>query len=297
MKRILLFTLAAFLLATPINAKKPQLARALWFLLERQEDLEKQPNDSVIVTCNVIHAHGYPNEPKFDSRPTPHFVITIKNNSEHTAYVDLQQSFVIINEELYPLYIPTSEVQTTSNTSMVGVNLGLVGVGSAGSTANTKIVHAEQFVLVPGFTKKTIDVPLTKWDVSMRLNGVDGEIFVRPGNGVADTKSRDYNPPYSLINQTFINRGEVLNYTDDNNPLTLDIRLCYSFSQDISPKYTTRSVYYTKYIVGSDYNKGGTFSITTSRERARETFPELDSYNAAPNKLQFHIWAPYPGFL
>lgn len=297
MKKLLLITFAVFMLAIPANAKKAQLARALWFLLERQDDLEKQPNDSVIVTFNVIHAHGYPNEPKFDSRPTPHFVVTIKNNSEHTAYIDLQQSFIIINEELYPLYVPTSEVQTTSNTSMVGVNLGLVGVGSAGTTANTKIVHAEQYVLVPGLTKKTIDVPLTKWDVSMRLSGVDGEIFVRPGNGISNTKSRDYNPPYSLINQTFIKRGEVLDYTDDNNPLTLDMRLCYSFSQDMSPKYTTRSVYYTKHIVGSDYNKGGGFSITTSKERALKTYPELDSYNAAPQKLQFHLWVPYPGFL
>ena len=89
--------------------------------------------------------------------PQPTIVMTIQNKSERAIYVDLQQSFVVINEELYPLYIPISEVSTTSSTTLTGVNLGLVGVGSAETTSNAKITHAERYITVPGETKKTME--------------------------------------------------------------------------------------------------------------------------------------------
>lgn len=298
MKKLLLLILPLFFLCGFTHAKKPKLARALWFLMERQDQLEKQPNDSVVVTYNVVHSHAYPNYPNFDSRPTPHIVITVKNRTERTVYVDLQHSFAIINEELYPLYIASSEVTTQSNTTSVGLNLGLVGVGSAGTSASTKIIHAERFVNIPGETKKTIDIPLTKWNAPMKLNNVDGEIYTRTlSYAETNPNNKEYNPPYSLINQNFIHYGEVLTYNDDENPFVLDMRLCYSFSEDMKPNYTQKSVYYTKHIVGSDYLKGGSFFISVSAERARKIFPELDSYDAGPNKLQFHIWVPYPGFM
>ena len=180
MKKFILLVLAIFLLAVPANAKKQKLARSVWFLFEKQDNLEKQPNDSVVVSYKAVMKSIYPDDPKYVKFPQPIIVMTIQNKSERAIYVDLQQSFAVINEELYPLYIPTSEVQTTSNTSTVGVNLGLVGIGSAGTTSNAKIIHAERSVIVPGETKKSIEIPLIKWEKSFVLNNVDGTIELRP---------------------------------------------------------------------------------------------------------------------
>ena len=41
MKKVILFSLGLCLLALPVNAKKPQLAQLVWFLMERQSNLEK----------------------------------------------------------------------------------------------------------------------------------------------------------------------------------------------------------------------------------------------------------------
>ena len=295
MKKFILLVLAIFLLAVPVNAKKPKLARSVWFLFEKQDNLDKQPNDSVVVSYKTEIKGLAPNDPNRSAwNPQPTIIMTIHNKSERIIYVDLQKSFAVINEELYPLYVHTSEVQTTSNTSMVGVNLGLVGIGSAGTTSNAKITHAERYIIVPGETKKSIEIPLTKWEKSFVLNNVDGIIELRPAEYMA---IKDPNIQwYIRLLQYFINYGEVKNYDYDDNPLTLDMRVCYSFDDSMTPNYTNRSVYYAAHIVGSDYvtGGGGQYINELAIERALEIYPPLNDYLTSPKKLYFHLWTPHP---
>lgn len=295
MRKLLLLIFAAFLLVLPTNAKKPQLARSVWFLFEKQENMEKQPNDSVMVTYKTVMKSIYPNDQNYSTwYPQPVIVMTIQNKCERGIYVDLQQSFIVINEELYPLYIPTSEIQATSNTSMVGVNLGLVGVGSAGTTSTAKITHAERYITVPGETKKSVEVPLTKWEVSFHLNSVDAWLEIKPSgsNGVTDSHQRDYVATRHRFLQYFINYGEVKNYDYDDNPFTLDMRVCYSFNSNMTPNYTNRSVYYTAHLVGSDYVKGGRYLNDADIERAKEIYPPLNDYVNSSKSFYFHFWSP-----
>jgi len=295
MKKVILFSLALCFLALPVNAKKPKLARSVWFLFEKVDNMEKQPNDSVVVSYKTVLGNIWPNNPDEESFwPQPHIIMTIQNNTERVIYADLQQSFIVINGELYPLYIPTSEVKTQSSTSITGVNFGLVGVGSAGTTANTKIVHAERYVIIPGETKKSIDIPLTKWETSFVLNNKDGKIKLEPagGNGETNPNSKYYCAAYHKLIQYFVNVGDVKNYEYDDNPMTLDMRLCYSFNDNMTPNYTNRSVYYTAHIVGSDYRKGGKFGNKIAIERATEFYPPFNEYLTSPRKLYFHFWTP-----
>ena len=89
MKKVILFCLALCLLAVPVNAKKPKLSNCLWFVMEKQENLNKQPIDSVC--CNYTINNGT----AFSYTPT--IIITIINKSERTIYIDKQNSFVIPN--------------------------------------------------------------------------------------------------------------------------------------------------------------------------------------------------------
>lgn len=295
MKKFILLVLAIFLLAVPANAKKPKLARSVWFLFEKQDNLEKQPNDNVVVSYKTVLGNIWPNNPDEESFwPQPHIIMTIQNKTEQAVFVDLQQSFIIINGELYPLYIPSSEVTTTSNTSITGVNLGLVGVGSAGTTSTAKITHAERFVQIPGETKKSIDIPLTKWGTSFALNNADGKIKLEPagGNGETNPNSKYYCAAYHKLIQYFVNYEDVKNYVYDDNPLTLDMRLCYSFNDNMTPNFINRSVYYTAHIIGSDYRKGGKFGNKIAIERATEIYPPFNEYMTSSRKLYFHFWTP-----
>ena len=177
---------------------------------------------------------------------------------------------------------------------MVGVNLGLVGIGSAGTTSNAKITHAERYIIVPSETKKSIEIPLTKWEKSFVLNNVDGIIELRPAEYMA---IKDPNIQwYIRLLQYFINYGEVKNYDYDDNPLTFDMRVCYSFDDSMTPYYTNRSVYYAAHIVGSDYvtGGGGQYINELAIERALEIYPPLNDYLTSPKKLYFHLWTPHP---
>ena len=296
MKKVILFSLALCLLALPVNAKKPQLARSVWFLFEKQDNLEKQPNDSVVVSYKMVMESVYRNDKKYpDFYPQPKIVITIRNKTERAVYVDLQQSFIIVNEELYPLYLPTSEVQSQSNTSITGVNLGLVGVGSAGTTSTAKITHAERFVQIPGETKKSIEIPLTKWGTNFVLNNVDGLLKYKPAgwNGEKNPNAVSYSFECHELIQYFVNVGEVKNFEYDDNPLTLDLRLCYSFNDSMTPNFINRSVYYTKYAVGAERAKNGMLDVPHERESAIKTCPAVNDYLNSSNKLYFRIWTPY----
>ena len=283
-------------MALPVNAKKPQLARSVWFLFEKQDNLEKQPNDSVVVSYKMVMESVYRNDKKYpDFYPQPKIVITIRNKTERAVYVDLQQSFIIVNEELYPLYLPTSEVQSQSNTSITGVNLGLVGVGSAGTTSTAKITHAERFVQIPGETKKSIEIPLTKWGTNFVLNNVDGLLKYKPAgwNGEKNPNAVSYSFECHELIQYFVNVGEVKNFEYDDNPLTLDMRLCYSFNDSMTPNFINRSVYYTKYAVGAERAKNGMLDVPHERESAIKTCPAVNDYLNSSNKLYFRIWTPY----
>lgn len=295
MKKLFVVILPLFLFCGSIYAQKTKLARSVWFLFEQQDNLTKQPNDSVVVSYKTIMKDCFPNNEVSEIwYPQPTIVLTIKNNTERPLCVDLQKSFAVINEELYPLYIASSEVQTTSNTSIVGVNLGLVGVGSAGTISNTKITHTERFITVPNETKKSIEIPLTKWNVSFILKNVDGKMELRPAgsNGISNPNHRDYVAAFHRLIQYFIHFGEVKDYDYDDNPFILDMRLCYSFDENMSTVCNTRTVYYIKHIIGSDYKKNGQFKVKFAIDNALQIYPSLDNYLSSSDKLYFHLWTP-----
>lgn len=102
MKRVILYSIALCMLALPLNAKKPKLAQDVFFLMERQINKEKQPNDSISINykINYTNLNGKSDGVRFQ----PHLVITINNNTERTIFIDLQNSFLVVNGESFPMF-------------------------------------------------------------------------------------------------------------------------------------------------------------------------------------------------
>ena len=113
MKKVILFSIALCLFGLPICAKKPKSSNCLWFVMEKQEDLNKQPNDSVYCSYTINNGTAF--------SYTPTIIVTIINKSERTIYIDKQNSFVIPNGVTYSLYQNTTKVATQGNTSTTGV--------------------------------------------------------------------------------------------------------------------------------------------------------------------------------
>ena len=76
--------------------------------------------------------------------------------------------------------------------------------------------------------------------------------------------------------------NEVLNYEDSDNPLTLDMRICYSFNEDINPSFIAKSVYWTTHVIGTGNGNG---FVDKQLDLARKNFPNVDSYSGNKNKL------------
>ena len=271
MKKFILLVLAIFLLAVPANAKKQKLAQNVFFLMERQANKEKQPNDSISINykINYTNLNGQSDDVRFQ----PHLVITVNNKTERTIFIDLQKSFLVVNGESYPMFTNTTSVSTQGSTSLTGVNLGLVGVGAADSEFNTKMTHEQRIISVPEESKKAVDLPLvTKWGVSWKLNNVNGSLAIFPKG----TNCNHWD--YFIIDQDFINKGQVLNYEADDSPLTIDVRMCYSFTEDLATTFVNKSQFSAIHIVGS-----------TGYAEAKKLFSDIDSYEQSENKLDLFV--------
>lgn len=280
MKKLLLLLCPLFLFCGYVNAKQPKLAESVWFLMERQTNMDKQPYDSVIVSYQITNGtlNNY-------NMPRPIITITIRNKSERTLYVDKQKSFIIPNEELLPLFTNSTKVSTQGSTTMGGVNLGVIGVGGASSDFNSTIVQEQRFLTIPAESKIVLEYVVVKyWGSPWKLNNNAGRIRT-----FSDPTEKAYDRYFIILDQNFINKDEVLSYNDEETPLNLDFRICYSFSEDMKPSFINRAVYYTKHAIGSERNK-------TKQEDyilAKKLFPSLDSYQSDKNVLVLRLWKGY----
>ena len=283
MKKVILFSFALLcMLVMPVNAKKPKLSYKQWFLMERQENKEKQPNDSISLSYRITHTNRYPERPQSEMfNPQIYFIITVRNNTERPVYVDLQKSFLVVNGETLPLFTNSVNVTTQGSTSITGVNLGLVGVGSANTEINSKQTYEQRIINVQGESKKSIEIPLvTKWGVPWRLENVNGEIAV---------KKRSDGDLVGLYHD-FIHMDEVLNYDASNTPLTFDIRMCYSFDEDMTNTFVGKSEIVTTHIVGVSFNNT---NVTYSNvlKISKKIFPDIEAYTNSDKKISFFIWS------
>lgn len=283
MKKLLLILMPLFLCGN-LNAKKPEAfkpARAVWFLMEQQENKKKHPNDSVIVKYRLA------NEQIYDGMGyvfyLPHVIITIQNNTERTIYVDLQKSCIIACGEIYPLFTNITNVSTQSNTSMAGANLGLIGVGSASTNVNTTVKQEQRIIIVPSDSRKELNYPfIKKWGTSWKLNDGYGEIYIM-------TNTTNGTP---LIRQNFVSEGQLLTYSNSDTPFNLDFRVSYSFSEDLKDASVDREAYFTTNVIGSGYK--GKFwkdeNLDKDYQKAKEIFPQLDEFINNPDVLIVHMW-------
>ncbi len=277
MKKSLFLIISMLLLAITICAKRPHLSNEVWILMERQEYKEKQPNDSILISYKTKH-------PYINDRlvgiilPEPIILITVHNTSERAIYVDLLNSYIIPNGEVFSLFTNSTNVSTQSSAVGGGVGIGIVGVGSAYSNSNTTVTQEQRFITIPSGTKKVIEAPIIKHvGASWTLN-----------NGNTIIKEQKFDWTYVRIINNNIYDG-LHSYDESNSPLHVDIRINYSFNSDMQPNYSNKSVYYTQYIIGL---KNHVFSGNElyQEKKAEKIFPMFYEYKNKPNTLILKLW-------
>lgn len=101
-------------------------------------------------------------------------VITLRNKTNNTLFVDLGNSFVMTVSKTTPFYIPTAQTSVSGTSSGVGVNLGAVtgalGVGGAAGTLasgvtvgggnmsqNSTTTFSQRVISIPPMSSRSLD--------------------------------------------------------------------------------------------------------------------------------------------
>lgn len=194
------------------------------------------------------------------------FILSVKNKTRKTIYLDLGNSFFIRGEQAEPYYIPTANSSTTGTSTGVGVNMGAVagaiGIGgSAGKLANginvakgssnynTTITYSQRVIAIPPMSTKDLDemriVPFGKSDIDPTQfygNIFDMKSRARYGTG---TKL-----PHLLNIGTTINLWATNNFEEGQISFKTGTFLTYSFTEDIQSPRSLQANFSVRRIMG-----------------------------------------------
>jgi hypothetical protein len=191
--------------------------------------------------------------------PTPYdcnILITLKNKTTKTLYLDLGNTFFISGQSAYAFYVPSSVSQTSGKTTGVSVNLGAVagafgvkgglgtlangiGVGESNSHFTTTTTYSQRVIAVPPMSKKILDAVSLFPKGSNLLN----ENLKRSGHVHFLTM---YLPKNSMIKI-----GEVRTFGEDNEMACFGVFVTYATDENITQPHNVHASYYLQKIIGT----------------------------------------------
>lgn len=245
--------------------------------------------ESVLADANVemaakcVYEENYIAEAKY--------VVSIKNKTSKTIYLDLANSFFVRGEMAEPYYVPTATSTTSGVTMGVGVNMGAVAgamgvggsvgklasginVGSSNSEYNTTVTYTQRVISVPPMSSKILDskiiIPISResFDVSPFFgNDITMKKRTRYANG--------YFYPHLQNSGAPIKIGEVRDYIEGDLPLKIGTFVTYSFTEDIEAPRKLQSFFNIKRIIGvPEYSSAATFGIPLPMVSPKALSPE-----------------------
>ena len=275
MKKTSALIIYLFLISISISAKK---ASAIWYFLAPSSEYNVE--DDNIAISYEIYTHSICEE--YSLGPNPFMRVTYTNKTDIPIYIDLASSFILINDNSYPMYVPTATSTTVGRSVGVGVNVGAVagalGVsGIAGDVLNgvnvggdkysqvTSIVYAQRILIIPPKSSSILE------DIQMFKPGTEkalpGKIYFREmGHG---KYKRLWCLSYKFSD---LNSGDLRSFSEETSPFTIGAYSTYSFDQNFDESKGMKAVYYVSKIVGSVV---WTFPIGANKEYTKidKTFP------------------------
>lgn len=177
------------------------------------------------------------------------FLITVKNKTKNTIFLDLGNSFFVRGEQSEPYYIPTAESSTTGTSTGLGINIGPV-IGIAGTSKyNTTTVYTQRVISIPPMSSKDLQakpiIPLIceQFDASKYW----GSYIImnkrsRYGNCILYPHLRNFDNPIKI--------GETREFEAGDLPIKIGSFITYSFTEDIKAPRTLHSSFDIRRIIG-----------------------------------------------
>lgn len=224
-------------------------------------------HDAVIADTNVeLLFKGIPDEIVQEN----YFVVTVKNKTRNTIFVDLGNTFFIRGDLSEPYYIPTAKSSTSGTSSGVGVNLGAVSgamgvggslgklasgvnVGQGSSQYNTTITYSQRVIAIPPMSSKELErkviLPIDNKTDVCQYYGSSFQMMKRSryGNGV------QY--PHLIGIGKLLSIGDIKDLQEGEFPVRIGSHLTYSFTEDIQKPRSLHADFDLRRIIGIPENK------------------------------------------
>lgn len=197
-------------------------------------------------------------------------VVTLKNKTDKTIYIDLGTSYFITGEESTPYYIPTATTSSSGNMSGGSVNMGSVAgalgiggvlgtlangvnVGGASSTGTSTTTYSQRVISIPPMASVSLEpqsigrghifeaVGRHKYYDNIELSCLD---YLK-GKGYV-TKKKNYDE----IRFEGLKRGEKIDFPQIDDVAPLTVHITYSFDEMINQTRNLRFSFYWRQILG-----------------------------------------------
>lgn len=195
----------------------------------------------------------------------PILLVTIKNRSANTIYIDLGNTFIIRNENAMAYYIPSATSTSTTSTTGASVNVGAVtsalgiggavgnlargvNVGGGSSSSAVNVTYSQRVVAVPPMSLKVLD--------AQRLFEEEGKYC----DGLYIRKQVRRNYPHLLPEFIFRTNkekdmepyqcGETHYFTEEDSPVKFTTYISYSFSENCVDVKKVSACLFLKQIIG-----------------------------------------------
>ena len=202
------------------------------------------------------------------SYANPHFILTVKNRTASTLYIDLGNTFFVRGENAIAYYVPSATSTSSTTGSGVSVNAGAVAgalgiggsvgklaggvnVGGGSSSTSVNVTYSQRVVAIPPMSSKTLDgQPLFY-----------GEGWFCDGMQIVDYAKNAPRLPWFYFrtskDEPCLEHGQMHTYSEAQSPVHFSLYLTYSPTEDCSETKMLTTSLFVKNIIGIHAGNSG----------------------------------------
>ena len=232
-------------------------------------------NDEVELSMEIVPP---PQKESFNrnvqySYANPLLLLTVKNKTTNTLYIDLGNTFFMRGgENATAYYVPSATSTASTNSSGVSVNAGAVAgalgiggglgklaggvnVGGGSSSTSVNVTYSQRVVAIPPMSSKTLDGQPLFCEEGWFCDGLK----------IVDYAKNAPKLPWFFFraekNDPEFENGAVHSYSEELSPVHFSVFLTYSYTEDSSASKRISSSFYIKDIIGIHHGYGGGTSL------------------------------------
>ena len=236
-------------------------------------------NDEVELSMKIVPP---PQKESFNTNTTnsyadPSFILTVKNKTAQTLYIDLGNTFFVRGgEHATAYYIPSATSTASTSGSGVSVNAGAVAgalgigggigklasgvnVGGGSSSTSVNVTYSQRVVAIPPMSSKTLDGQPLFCEEGWFCDGLE----------IVDLAKNIPKLPWFFFrtekDDPEFENGVEHTYSEDLSPVHFSAYLTYSYTEDCSASKRISSSLYLKNIIGIHSGYPGGTSLNNCR--------------------------------